>query len=240
MNFTISPQHRSERLTKDYAQHKRLQIPDFLPKDVAAELYTCLRKNISWDLVYQNNKLAKAEVLSQEEFLKSDMQAQNNLQLKIYQEAQNNFQFIYHTYPILDRYLENNPYLPELLRHYLDWINSPKYLDFFREISGHHSIIKADAQATRYGPNQFLNKHNDIPRGEKRLIAYVLNLTPTWDPNWGGYLQFYSDNNNIEAAFIPSFNTLNIFSVPYEHGVSFVTPFAGAYRYSITGWFRED
>ncbi|HAV49166.1 MAG TPA: proline hydroxylase, partial [Brevundimonas sp.] len=42
----------------------------------------------------------------------------------------------------------------------------------------------------------------------------------------------------VTETFTPSFGTLNLFKVPQDHAVSMVAPFAGAPRYSITGWWR--
>jgi len=52
-------------------------------------------------------------------------------------------------------------------------------------------------------------------------------------------LAFFDDNGNIKEAFIPSFNTLNIFLVPQMHSVQLVSPFAGANRCSYLGWFHR-
>ena len=39
-------------------------------------------------------------------------------------------------------------------------------------------------------PGDFLTVHDDETGGRKRLVAYVLNLTPIWRPDWGGALNF--------------------------------------------------
>jgi Rps23 Pro-64 3,4-dihydroxylase Tpa1-like proline 4-hydroxylase len=71
----------------------------------------------------------------------------------------------------------------------------------------------------------------------KRIAAYVLNMTPHWRLDWGGALLFSDRPGHITEGYPPAFNALNIFSVPQEHLVGFISPFAGAARYSITGWF---
>ena len=35
---------------------------------------------------------------------------------------------------------------------------------------------------------------------------------------------------------MPRFNTLNLFAVPADHSVGYVSAFAGAPRLAITGW----
>lgn len=37
----------------------------------------------------------------------------------------------------------------------------------------------------------------------------------------------------------PGFDVLNVFAVPQRHAVTMVAPFAGAPRYSITGWWQD-
>jgi SM-20-related protein len=65
-----------------------------------------------------------------------------------------------------------------------------------------------------------------------------MNFTPAWKSDWGGLLQFIDEDGHVAEAYAPAFNALNILRVPQKHAVSYVTPFAGAGRYSITGWLR--
>jgi Rps23 Pro-64 3,4-dihydroxylase Tpa1-like proline 4-hydroxylase len=71
------------------------------------------------------------------------------------------------------------------------------------------------------------------------VAAYVFSMTKVWDKNWGGHLAFFDDAGNITHAFVPSFNTLNIFLVPQLHSVQLVSPFAGANRSSYLGWLHR-
>ena len=69
-----------------------------------------------------------------------------------------------------------------------------------------------------------------------RLVAYVLNFTPVWNPDWGGMLLFTDERGHVEEGYVPVWNALNLMKVPQTHAVSLVAPFAGGLRYSITGW----
>ncbi len=51
-------------------------------------------------------------------------------------------------------------------------------------------------------------------------------LTMNWRADWGGFMQFYANDFNIELGLLPRFNALNMFLPPQEHSVSSVTPFA--------------
>ena len=127
---------------------------------------------------------------------------------------------------------------PELFA-VLSFLNSPAFLTFVRRLTGDERPVFCDAMATRYLPGHFLTAHDDEAPGENRLYAYVLNLTGRWRADWGGMLLFLDDQDHVAEGYVPAFNALNIFRVPQRHAVSFVTPYAGAARLSITGWIRS-
>ena len=101
-------------------------------------------------------------------------------------------------------------------------------------------LLKADAQATLYAPGHFLNFHNDTPNERThRRVAYVLGFAKDWHPDWGGLLQFYDADLNITDVLRPRFNVLSMFTVPQDHAVTYVVPYAPLGRYSITGWYMD-
>ena len=108
-------------------------------------------------------------------------------------------------------------------------------LGFAREVTGDESIGWISGTATLYKPLDFLAVHDDGLTN--RNIAYVLNMTPEWKPDWGGALQFYDRDDHIEEGYLPTFNALNLFRVPKRHSVSQVASFGGL-RYSADGLSR--
>ncbi|GJL91105.1 2OG-Fe(II) oxygenase [Hyphococcus sp.] len=152
-------------------------------------------------------------------------------------EAQKGFSYHYENLPIYDRWRQKSA-MGSLLCEAVEFLNSEDFLSLMRRVTGFDDIAFADAQATLYGPGHFLTLHDDAVEGKNRRAAYVLNLTGDWSNDWGGYLNFFDSEGNIEAAYKPAFNALNVFSVPAAHSVGYVAPFAGALRCSITGWLR--
>ncbi|WP_417466140.1 2OG-Fe(II) oxygenase [Kordiimonas sp.] len=218
-----------------YKQKNRLQISNIFNDDVARDILTCLTQEVPWGYAYHDHE---GKFIPARQFAKMSMAERQTMMAKVFGEAQRGFQYSYLCYPMLDAYMQQwNPDL--LLDRVLEFLNSEEMLTFMREVTGISTLLKADAQATCYGPNNFLNLHTDSNMGEAWRVAYVLNFTPIWAPDWGGYLQFFADNNDIEDAFIPRFNALNLFTIPQRHAVSYVPSFVSAYRYSITGWFRD-
>jgi Rps23 Pro-64 3,4-dihydroxylase Tpa1-like proline 4-hydroxylase len=148
------------------------------------------------------------------------------------------FAFLYGRYPMVEAYVENwHPGHP--LYGVLEAMNAAPMLEFARAISGMADISRADAQATLYARGHFLTDHDDLVESEGRRLAYVLNMTRDWKPDWGGYLNILDERGDVRAGFMPRFNTMNMFLVPMRHHVSGVAQFAPVGRYAITGWFRD-
>ena len=126
-----------------------------------------------------------------------------------------------------------------MLGAFAHFMGSESALAALRRITACPALCYADAQATRYRCGHFLTRHDDSLLGKKRRFAYVFGLTSGWRPEWGGLLQFNS-GEKIAETMVPTFNSLCLFAVPQQHSVSFVAPYAGADRLSVTGWLFDD
>ncbi len=223
------------KLQTEFAKVGRLHIRDVLDPSSADTIYECLSQQRKWNLVYRaNGKHVAANAAAVAKWPRGKRLKLDKL---IHKEAQSGFQYLYSAIPIYDIY--HQKLLPgNFLNKVHEFLNSQEFLGFARAITGDESIEFADAQATRYDAGHFLTSHNDDVPGKNRRAAYVLNLSPLWNPDWGGALQFFDSRGNIEEAYTPTHNALSIFRVPTIHSVGIVSPFAGAARYAITGWFR--
>ena len=65
--------------------------------------------------------------------------------------------------------------------------------------------------------------------------------TAPWEPHPSPDLLIAQSLLRTEGivTLMPEFNVLNLLRVPVRHAVSFVTPFAAAARFAITGGFRS-
>jgi len=233
-HFSLNAALDVHALAAAYSEKKRLHVPAILQPESAAAIADCLEKQVPWGFAYFDGKprYHRAEIMA-----RMRPNEQQEILTEIADRARIGFQYAYNCYPMLDAYLEKWNQVP-LLDRVLEFINMPETLDFIRELTGRNDIIKGDAQATRYGPGQFLKFHTDNITDEYRVAAFVFNFTRVWDPDWGGFLQFYDKNWDITDAYLPRFNALNIFTVPQNHAVSYVANYAAGQRYAITGWFR--
>ena len=226
----LNPELDEGSIAAAFGRDGRVHIPNILTEQSAARVHRCLEQETDYVLLAKNGPedghTWRVATLTQ--------QQHGALMAQAYTAARDAFHFLYDAHAMSN---DGEPY-PDP-SHYLSavtaFLNSPPMLDFIRRVTA-KPVAYASAQATRYRPGQFLNQHDD-GNGRNRQVAYVLNLTPQWRADWGGALLFSDRPGHISEGYLPAYNALNLFSVPQEHMVGFVAPFAGAARYSITGWF---
>lgn len=231
--FALNPQLDPDRLARDFARDGRVQVPGFLEDRAARALHAMLHERMDWvqvlnvrDKVYDIPRETRA-AMSQAE--------RDFVDTEVYAQARDGFQYRYEAIRVPDDSAERAS-SPDPLAAFAQWMSGGSARDALRRITGNTAIAFADAQATAYGPGDFLTMHDDGVAGKRRHAAYVLGLSPVWRTEWGGLLLFHGPR--LEG-YAPAFNTLNLFRVPQLHSVSEVTRAAGATRYAITGWLRE-
>lgn len=226
-------------LTADRAQFRdkgRTQVRQLLSGDTADALYNCLDQQTPWSMAYRNaDGPTRIEESKLEKYSDAEREA---LDQEISRIAETEFQFRYRSFMMVTEYLNGKNRVP-LLNRVLEYLNHPDNIAVFRSLTGVENIIKVDAQATCYRPGDFLKVHNDFKEKDGREVAYVINLSPHWQADWGGLLTFTDESGNIQDSFVPHFNSMSLFRVPTLHFVSQVGLYAPANRYAITGWFRS-
>lgn len=226
-----------DALARELGQNRRLQVRDIFERETAEQLHHMLASQTPWWLVY--NVGDRVEQLSPEFLGRLRPDQLEQIFLGIVERASSEYQFVYSSYPLVGTYFD--PKAPKLPLHRLfEFLNSPPTLDWFRRLTGRDDVLWIDAQATLYQSGNFLKSHSDKDDANVRAAAYVLNFTKGWERDWGGYLQFYNEDHDVELAFRPIFNAMNIFLIPTDHSVGVVAPFTPKDRLSVTGWLRTD
>ncbi len=230
----LNPALDQAAIAAAFVRSGRVHIPAILTQASALRLHRCLERETQFSIVTRKDdgyvRLRPDAVLSP--------QQQTELIRGADRKARDGVHYLFDNHPMSndgEPYPDSSHYLATVTR----FLNSVPFLTFVRGVTGSSAIAFTEAQATRYSAGHFLNQHDDSHGKHGRIAAYVLNMTPNWRWDWGGALLFSDRPGHISEGFLPAFNALNIFAVPQEHLVSFVTPFAGAPRYSITGWFRS-
>ena len=237
--FELNPALDREAAARAFARDGRVQIRDFLQPAAAATIRNILARETPWGLAWRAGEDGP-HGLRQREVAAKPAAERQALWGRISSAAgAGEYAFLYGQYAMLNAYLEGwreHQGLDLLVEH----INSEPLLDLVRSVTGIAELRKGDAQATLYGPGNFLALHDDSHVAEGWRIAYVMNFcVDDWRPDWGGYLNFYDEEGDVVAGFRPRFNALNMFRVPQRHNVTYVPPFAPIGRFAITGWFRD-
>ena len=236
MRLTLNPDLDPAALAEAYVRQNRIQIHDFLSAEAAQKTHDDLLA-LPWGLAYN----VGTEVVQLHAHMVEQLDDRRAAEIMrgIRERARTEYQFLYAFYPILTAYFS-----PQVRRHgifeFYELINSEPVLQLVRQVTGLAAIRWADAQATWFKPGHFLKAHTDEQHSEGRVAAYVMNMSAEWDRDWGGFLQFFGADDNIERALKPSFNTLNIFTIPMMHSVSMVSTYVAEKRLAVTGWFRSD
>ncbi len=218
---------------RDYAETFRrdgiVQINNIFEPVLADCLEKALKEDTYWRLTYADEK-HKAVALNSEQIGKTDLQA---LAGEILKRAGDGFSYVY-----LACHLQGTYGAPAQAEHPLhklfNLLNSPEWLAFGREVTGHTDVVRTDATATWYRPGDFLNLHTD--QVGLRRTAYTLGFTRGWRADWGGQLLFHTGTGDVERGYRPAFNVLTMFNIPRLHSVAQVAHYAKAPRLTISGW----
>ena len=227
----LNPALDRARLAQEFQRAGRLQIRRVLTPASAQRIHACLTGETRYDLaVNGTGEGSDFPGLSQD-------QRRAHAKAAWRRVGTDGFQFLYDRHS-LSRHGE--PYADPA--HYwarvTAFLNGGEFLTLVRTVTGIAEIAFADAQATLYRAGHFLTVHDDNVAVLNRRVAYVMSFTSQWRPEWGGLLEFIGADGQVEAGYVPNFNSLRLFRVPMKHHVSYVAPFAMTGRYAITGWLR--
>jgi Rps23 Pro-64 3,4-dihydroxylase Tpa1-like proline 4-hydroxylase len=226
----INPRLDHAAIRDALTRTRRALIRDFFEPPVVEALATALA-TVDWTLLYRDERGDRR--LTGDELRALSPERRMQLSAGINQLAAHGYQFSFYSHPIVHTAQRGES---DLLSRFVRWMADEEFLSVMRSLSGLQDIDRVYAQATMYTRGSFLNVHTDEVQVENRRLAYVINLTPRWRPDWGGLLHFDDGEGNVIETFFPHFNSLSLFLVPQNHFVSFVAPYAQAERLAITGW----
>ncbi len=233
--IALSPDLDRGALKRAWATHGRVHIPDVLTPESAERVARALETHAAWSL--SANAAGEVFEMPLERLAELDPFERARIATATADGSSERMQYLYETWRV-SFFVDRGQREGNAIEALYDFLNAEPFLDFVRDLTGEDRAAFSDAQATRYRAGHFLTAHDDTSAGRHRLCAYVLNFTRHWRPDWGGLLQFYDADGNVEAGFTPAFNALNLFTVPKRHAVSYVAPYAQGERLSVTGWVR--
>ena len=105
-----------------------------------------------------------------------------------------------------------NNHKPSFLEYILrKHMSSPEFINYLNNITSLNLSKLNTLFLSKYKGGNFLSPHSDRGNGK---LAFVLNLTKNWKPQYGGILHFMNnDKTEIIESFMPLFNNLMLFEV---------------------------
>ena len=222
-----------DAITERYRVDQRVRIDNFLTESAANDVLNSLAQQATFDRIFFYQ--GRYHVFSDKQLEQLPEADRAALEQGLLDQAAQGVGFDYRALRMDEAH---RPQAPAVLQDLFGEINSAAQLERIHRLSG-IPVVSADGQFTRYSAGQFLTRHSDRVVEERRRIAYVLNLTPRWHPDWGGLLQFFQQDGVPRDAWEPRFNSLSLFDVTHIHSVTYVTPFAAGERFALTGWYRD-
>lgn len=217
------------RLREEFSKNKRVVIENFLDPTVAEQAFRVINKlpPSSWYSCagFGNTKVEKRIIPSN---VKKQVMGEKTAKKHFNAGA---FSFSFHrNMGFRKGEITNVERMLRLL------FSSQHLYNLIDDITGFKPVNYNQLFLSKYRIGHFLSPHSDINNGK---LAYVLNLTKDWKPQYGGILHFLDNKReNITESFVPKFNSLVIFEVPDEgtpHFVSHVSVDKKP-RYAVTGW----
>lgn len=228
MSNIINKIENIDDLRAVFETKQKLKIDKFLNEQFAENLYkhAILEKNWSLSTGINNQKYDKKDTLQNQKI--------NTLQIENVNNAFKKDQFSYVFYRSMNGI--NMSYFEFALREIL---SSESFIDILNEITNLKLSKLTTLFMSKYKSGNFLSPHSD--KGNGRL-AFVINLSKLWKPQYGGSLHFMNkERTEITETYVPQFNNFLIFNVPEIEGISHfvghVSPNVKFSRYAITGWF---
>lgn len=236
--LAIDPALDPARIAPVFARMGRIHLPGVFSPEAAAEVGAAIAGEVPWVKSWRTTGPSLDGTLADFEGLTPDLRAAFDADMA--RAAKDGFCFRFDAWRLSDDILagkrRGGAMAPLEAVH--DFLNGEAFLKFVRTLTGEPRCAYCDVMVSRYRAGDFLSAHDDDIAGKKRLFAYVLNFTPVWRADWGGVLIFLDEDGHVAEGYAPTFNALNLFSVPQAHAVSYVAPFAAGPRLSITGWVR--
>jgi SM-20-related protein len=229
----LNPELDIDELRLAFAQDQRVRIDHVLDQSFAKEVEAALKQSVPFEYIFHRQGLDY--VVAEQKMAQLPPAEREKLQSELSELATQGVGFLYAGYRMEGRRLAG---APPILKRLFELVNT-ELLEKISLITDCPNIKDADGQFTRLTKGHYLTRHLDNVEEERRRLAYVLNFTRTWHPDWGGLLQFYENDGTPRDAWAPQFNSLALFDVRHVHSVTYVAPHAADPRFALTGWYHN-
>lgn len=230
MKYKLNEGLELKKLAKAFKKTGRAQARDALEGKSAEALSETIEKMAIWRTVYMEG--AKERGLLGNEMNAKTNRRRNELMQRIYIQARDQYQYLRYDCPTDEI---PNAKDPKALKDADDFFNSDGFRDFLRSVAGAKDGKLENIHARWLQREQFMTDSALATSLPECKLWFSMDVTRKWQPHWGGHLNFLDKDGEIEEAWSPGFNRLNIYAGGTRHSITYVTPFHDAFCLSICG-----
>lgn len=230
MKYKINKELNLKTLAAAFKKAGRVQVKDALEDKSADTLSETIEKKAIWLSVFLDGEKARAVSGQQAKSLTN--RRQRDMMQKIYFQARDSFQYVHFECP-LDKIPDSQE--PDGLKDADVFFKSDGFRDFLRGVAGVKTGELEDVRARWLQREQFMTDSALATNLPDCKLWFSMDVTRKWRPHWGGHLNFLDSDGEIEQAWSPGFNRLNIYAGGTRHSISYVTPFHDAFCLSVCG-----
>lgn len=230
MEYKLNDQLDQKALAENFKKAGRVQIKDAMDAKCADTLSETIEKMAIWRSVYMEGDQDRSKH-GQEMASMTDRRRREMIE-RAYLQARDQYQYLRYDCP-LDEI--PNAKDPKALKDADVYFNSDGFRDFLRTVAGSKDGELENVHARWLQREQFMTDSALATNLPDCKLWFSMDMTRTWQPHWGGHLNFLDSDGEIEEAWSPGFNRLNIYAGGTRHSISYVTPFHKAFCLSICG-----
>lgn len=230
MDYKLNDGLDPKALAATFKKTGRVLVKDALDEKSADTLSATIQKSALWLTTFQEGKTERA--ISGQDSKSMTNRRQRELMEKIYGQARDDYQYLRFECP-LDKIPHSQE--PEALKDADVYFKSDGFRDFLRKIAGSKDGELENVQARWLQREQFMSDSDLATNLPDCKLWFSMDVTRKWKPHWGGHLNFLDSDGEIEEAWSPGFNRLNIYAGGTRHTISYVTPFHDAFCLSVCG-----
>ena len=237
LRYEINRRIDAGSLRSEFNERGRVRVQNFLQVDGAVALYNAMRR-VRWRTLVVSKEKLMGTVPFQDVEPETDRMA-----LELAHEGVGlGFASVYDA----DSPFSEDGICDEadsncgnsVLEGFQEFLSSLDFIGFVNRVTGVEDLERVTCQSTRFRSGHFVLFNSATALSDKtrkRRICFHLGLTADWKPEWGGLLEFRNQHDKSIEAFVPCFNTLDLFLVPQGYWISSVAAFAPAMRLAVSG-----
>ena len=230
MDYHLNPNLDLEALAEGFKKSNRVQVKNALDEKSADALSETIEKMAIWRWVFLDRN--SEWVMSSEQVNQMTERRRKELMQRLFLQAREGFQYLRFECPT-DEIPDAKD--PKALTDADVFFKSNDFRDFLRAVSGEKDGEPRGLHARWLNREKFMADSALATDRPDCKLYFSMDVTRTWRPNWGGQLMFLDDDGEIEEAWAPAFNRLNIYSASARHFINYVAPYEGGLALSICG-----